>query len=77
MGKEMLQFKVELEPLATSLGATFIQRWDIYARQREDGSYVCVYQPLQDHHLQAHLQGELTLTAYVLDRESVHPIHRF
>ena len=77
MGKEMLQFKVELEPLATSLGATFIQRWDIYARQREDGSYVCVYQPLQDYHLQAHLQGELTLGAYVLDRESVHPIHRF
>jgi hypothetical protein len=70
MGKDMLQFNLELEPRATSFGATFIQRWDIYARQREDGSYVCVYQPLQDYHLQAHLQGELTLGAYVLDRDS-------
>jgi hypothetical protein len=70
MDKEMLQFNRELKQLATSLGATFIQRWDIHARQREDGSYVCVYQPLQEHHLQAHLQGEVTLGAYVLDRNS-------
>jgi len=69
MDKELLQFKTELEPLATQLEETFIQRWDVYPRQCEDGSYICVYQPLQDHHLLAHLRGELTLGAYTLDRD--------
>lgn len=70
MEKDLLQFNLELEPLATSLEATFIQRWDVYPRQREDGSYVCVYQPLKDHHLLAHLEGEITLGAYVLSRDN-------
>jgi hypothetical protein len=60
----------ELYPLANQLAKTFIQRRDLYARQLEDGSYVCIRQPLKDWHLVAHLKGEITLGAYVLDEGS-------
>jgi hypothetical protein len=47
----------------------FVQWWDLYARQLDDGSYVCVHEPLNVGHLLDHLRGEITLGAYVLDQE--------
>ena len=70
MAKETLAYSTELEPLAAGLAATFIQRRDLYAQQLADGSFVCVHKPLEDAHLVAHLQGEITLGAYVLDPSS-------
>ncbi len=61
---------IELDILADMLARPFIQRRDLYARQLEDGSYLCVRKPLQDRLLIAHLKGEITLGAYVLDQES-------
>ena len=52
------------------LARRFVQRWDLYAVQLDDGRYVCVRKQLNVGHLFAHLRGELTLGAYVLDRES-------
>ena len=60
----------EIYALADSLGRTFIQRRDLYARQLDDGRYLCIRKPLTDGLLIAHLQGEITLGAYVLDPES-------
>ena len=60
----------ETYALADSLGQTFIQRRDLYARQLDDGRYLCFRKPLTDNHLVAHLQGEITLGAYVLDQNS-------
>ena len=61
MAKETLAYSTELEPLAAGLAATFIQRRDLYAQQLADGSYVCVHKPLEDAHLIAHLQGEISV----------------
>jgi hypothetical protein len=55
---------------AELLGKTFIQRTDIFASQLEDGRYVAVKEPLTTQHLVAHLEGKITLGAYVLDQES-------
>jgi hypothetical protein len=60
----------QLETLARMCASTFCQRRDVYARQLEDGSYVCIRQPLRMAHVLAHLRGELTLGAYLLDRDS-------
>ncbi len=60
----------ELNHLADGLANTFLQRRDIYARQLEDGRYTCIIKPLTMGHIQAHLQGSLTLGVYALDRES-------
>ena len=70
MGKEILTQNPEIERLAVGLGATFIQRRDLYARQLEDGSYICVHNPLETSHLLEHLNGRITLGAYVLDQAS-------
>jgi hypothetical protein len=70
MTKETLVHKADLEPLAVGLAGTFIQRWDLYARQFRDGSYVCFHQPLEITHLVSHLKGEITLGAYVLNPSS-------
>jgi len=48
----------------------FIQRRDIYPQQINDGSYVSIQNKLTDDILISHLQGKITLGAYVLDRES-------
>ena len=61
---------IELEPLAESLANVFIQRRDLYPRQMDDGSYLCIRKPLKTWHLKQHLAGELTLGAYVLSQES-------
>jgi hypothetical protein len=49
------------------LGAKFILRWDVRAQQQDDGSYVCIREPLQNEHLTEHLQGRITLGSYVLN----------
>jgi len=61
----------EIHALADSLRQTFIQRKDLYARQLDDGRYLCVRKPLQEQHLIAHLRGEITLGTYVLDTNSL------
>ncbi len=60
----------EIETLARDLAGTFLQRRDLYPRQLGDGSYVCVHKPLLERHLVAHLDGRLTLGAYVLSPDS-------
>jgi hypothetical protein len=60
----------ELSRPALVLAQRFVQRWDLYAHQLDDGSYVCVHEPLNVGHLLGHLRGEITLGAYLLDQES-------
>lgn len=60
----------ELPRLAEAVMNTFIQRRDLYARQLDDGRYICVQKPLAFNHILAHLRGDLTLGAYVLDQAS-------
>ena len=60
----------ELAQYAEDLGSRFIQRWDVHAKQLDDGSYVMVREALRQEHLVAHLQGEMTVGAYVLDAQS-------
>jgi hypothetical protein len=52
------------------LAQRFVQRWDLFACQRDDGRYFCVRETLGTGHLFAHLRGDITLGAYVLDQES-------
>jgi hypothetical protein len=65
----------ELSRPALVLAQRFVQRWDLYAHQIDDGSYVCIHEPLNVSHLFAHLRGEITLGAYFLSQESL-PIAR-
>jgi hypothetical protein len=60
----------ELSRPALVLAQRFVQRWDLHARQMDDGSYVCIHEQLNVGHLLAHLRGEITLGAYLLDQES-------
>ncbi len=68
--KEQQPNPEQIEELAQILGDIFVQRWDLYARQLDDGRYVCVREPLTQAHLEAHLRGDITLGTYVLDAES-------
>lgn len=61
---------VELDYLAAALAKRFIRRWDLFSKQRDDGRYVCIRERLHHDHLLEHLQGEITLGAYVLDEDS-------
>jgi hypothetical protein len=61
---------IELSRPALVLAQRFVQRWDLHARQLDDGSYVCVHEPLNVGHLLDHLRGEITLDAYLLGQES-------
>lgn len=70
MNKERNSRFAEMERLAHGIGETFIRRWDLHARQLDDGRYICIRKPLQEGHLLGHLKGDLTLGAYVLDREN-------
>ena len=60
----------ELSRPALVLAQRFVQRWDLYAHQLDDGSYVWVHEPLNVGHLLDHLRGEITLGAYLLDQDS-------
>jgi hypothetical protein len=68
--KEQQPNPEQIEELAQILGDIFVQRWDLYARQLDDGRYVCVREPLTQAHLEGHLRGDITLGTYVLDAES-------
>jgi len=70
MTREFFVNNPDLEPLATSLASTFFQRRDMFAKQLEDGSYICIRKPLEISHLVAHLKGDITLGTYVLDSSS-------
>ncbi len=69
MNKEVEQHP-KTEVFTNILASTFVQRTNLYSRQLEDGSYVCIHKPLQDQHLLRHLKGEITLGTYCLDQES-------
>jgi hypothetical protein len=60
----------DLSRPALVLAQRFVQRWDLHARQLDDGSYVCVHEQLNVGHLLDHLRGEITLGTYLLDQES-------
>ena len=70
MLKELDLPRTELFPLARDLARVFVMRSDIYPRQMDDGSYVCIRKPLKEWHLVSHLEGRITLGAYVLNRDS-------
>ncbi len=66
-------FKPEQETVngaAGLLGKTFIQRSDMFASQLEDGRYVAIKEPLTERHLVLHIQGHITLGAYMLAPDS-------
>lgn len=61
----------ELSPLAEVLARQFIQRWDCYAQQNQDGTaYYTQYEQLNVEHLFAHLRGEITMGTYLLNEKS-------
>jgi hypothetical protein len=71
MGESEKPFsEYELSRPAMILAKRFVQRWDIYARQLDDGRYICVHEPLNVEHLFAHLRGEITLGAYCLNQKN-------
>jgi len=70
VGKEQQPNPEQLSNLARILDDVFIQRHDLYARQLDNGRYVCVREPLTQAHLEAHLQGDITLGTYMLDADS-------
>jgi hypothetical protein len=59
--------QAEIYRVAEGLSETFIQRWNLYPQQEEDGRYHCHHEPLTMDHLVDHLKGEITLGAYLLD----------
>ena len=61
----------EFDNLAAVLGFQFVQRWNLYSQQLDDGRYVCVREPLQHEHLVAHLDREITLGMYLLNTDSL------
>ena len=56
--------------LAERLSRQFIQRRDLYARQLDDGRYVCIHRPFNTRLMYQHLRGDLTLGTYLLDIDS-------
>ena len=62
--------KEELLQPGMVLAERFVQRWDVYAHQLDDGRYICVHDQLDVGHLSAHLRGEITLGTYLLNKES-------
>ena len=70
MSLESVPAENEYHIAALLLGGSFLQRRDMYPKQLDDGSYVAIHEPLTESLLVAHLQGEITLGAYVLDQDS-------
>lgn len=52
------------------LAEQFIQRFDKYPRQADDGSYFTVEKPLHRQLIYSHLRGDITLGTYLLDATS-------
>ena len=71
MKKEREFIEGELFRFAEELAKRFVQRWDLHARQLEDGRYLCIHKPLKQEHLFAHLRGEITLGAYILSKNNL------
>ena len=69
-GKERQPNPEQLGRLAAIMDEVFIQQHDLYARQLDNGRYVCVREPLTHAHLEAHLRGDITLGTYLLDADS-------
>ncbi len=65
-----LETEHQYQHFAEAFTAQFIQRRDLYARQLEDGSYVRVNQPFTVELMRAHLEGKITLGAYLLSLEN-------
>ena len=57
--------------LIEQYGELFVQRWNQYAVQQRDGSYVRVAEPLTYELLVGHLLGRWTLGTYLLDEQSL------
>lgn len=70
MEREQPVITGELANLSEQFGRQFFQRRDLYARQLDDGRYICVHKPLPPQHLVRHLKGEITLGTYLLDENS-------
>jgi hypothetical protein len=72
--KTIMEPKPEIQKenwlLAENFTRQFIQRPDLYARQLDDGSYVCVYRKFSTGLMYAHLKGAITLGAYILNSDS-------
>ena len=68
--KDYQNIETERLQAAADLGNRFIRRWDLYARQLPDGGYVCIRKPLVAEALLSHLEGKITLGAYLMDKES-------
>ena len=62
--------EAELSHPALVLAQRFVQRWDLFSRQLDDGRYICVHEQLNTGHLFGHLRGKITLGTYLLDQES-------
>ncbi len=60
----------EIWEKAERLSQQFIQRRDVYARQMDDGRYVCINKPFKTGLMYQHLRGDLTLGTYLLDIDS-------
>jgi len=52
------------------LAERFVQRWDVHARQLDDGRYICIHDKLDLDHISAHMRGEITLGTFLLNKES-------
>lgn len=60
----------ELAEPVRILAEQFIQRWDKYPQQGDNGAYYTIDAPLDEGLLAAHLRGEVTLGMYLLDAAS-------
>jgi hypothetical protein len=67
---KLAQFDSRLSRQVVMLAWRFVQRWDLYAQQLDDGRYICIHQPLTIKHLLSHLDGRITLGTYMLDMGS-------
>jgi len=70
MGIEQSAERGEYSQEACLVAMRFIQRWDLHARQIDDGRYICIRKPLTFQQIEKHLQGEITLGAYMLNQNS-------
>ncbi len=53
--------------LVAAFAATFLARRDLYSIQLLDGTYVSIHKELTDSVIAAHVKGNITIGAYVLD----------
>ena len=70
MGRPETLTSQELSKPVNILAEQFVQRWDKYPRQGDNGAYFTTEKPLTRQHLYAHLRGDITLGTYLLDENS-------